>query len=69
MLNGIGKMPATMVASMFGDLRRHNKLELPWFAGTVCKLGNELGIDTPANQFVYSALKLHANGKHPMLQQ
>ncbi len=55
--------PPAMVASMCGDLRRGNRLELPWLAGTVAKLGKELGIPTPANQFVYAALKLFANGR------
>ena len=55
--------PATMVASMCGDLRRGNRLELPWLSGTVAKLGEELGIPTPANHFVYAALKLYANGR------
>jgi 2-dehydropantoate 2-reductase len=57
-----------MVASMCGDLRRGNRLELPWLSGTVAQLGKELGIPTPANQFVYAALKLYANGRHPMAQ-
>jgi 2-dehydropantoate 2-reductase len=60
--------PPTMVASMCGDLRRGNRLELPWLAGTVAKLGKELGIATPANQFVYAALKLFANGRPPEAQ-
>jgi len=60
--------PPTMVASMCGDLRRGNRLELPWLAGTVAKLGKELGIPTPANQFVYAALKLFANGRPPEAQ-
>lgn len=60
--------PPTMVASMCGDLRRGNRLELPWLSGTVARLGKELGIPTPANQFVYAALKLHADGRHPQAQ-
>lgn len=55
--------PPAMVASMCGDLRRGNRLELAWLAGTVAKLGKELDIATPANQFVYAALKLFANGR------
>lgn len=55
--------PPAMVASMCGDLRRGYRLELPWLAGTVATLGKELGIATPANQFVYAALKLYANGR------
>jgi 2-dehydropantoate 2-reductase len=64
----IDSYPAGMVASMCGDLRRGNRLELPWLSGTVARLGKELGIPTPANQFVYAALKLYANGRHPMAQ-
>jgi 2-dehydropantoate 2-reductase len=51
------------VASMCGDLRRGNRLELPWLSGMVAKFGKELGISTPANQFVYAALKLYTNGR------
>jgi 2-dehydropantoate 2-reductase len=64
----VDSYPAGMVASMCGDLRRGNRLELPWLSGTVAQLGKELGIPTPANQFVYAALKLYANGRHPMAQ-
>jgi 2-dehydropantoate 2-reductase len=55
--------PPTMVASMCGDLRRGNRLELPWLSGMVAKFGRELGMPAPANQFVYAALKLYANGR------
>lgn len=59
-------LPADMIASMLGDLRRGNRLELPWLSGGVVRLGAELGVATPANRFVYAALKLHENGRHPM---
>jgi 2-dehydropantoate 2-reductase len=55
--------PPAMVASMCGDLRRGNRLELPWLSGHVAKIGKELGIATPANQFVYAALKPYADGR------
>lgn len=55
--------PPGMVASMCGDLRRGNRLELPWLSGMVAQFGKELGVPTPANQFVYAALKLYANGR------
>jgi 2-dehydropantoate 2-reductase len=61
-------LPPTMVASMCGDLQRGNRLELPWLAGTVATLGKELGIATPANQFVYAALKLFENGRPEQAQ-
>jgi 2-dehydropantoate 2-reductase len=67
-LRKIDGYPPAMVASMCGDLRRGNRLELPWLSGTVARLGRELGVPTPANQFVYAALKLHADGRHAMLQ-
>ncbi|MEO8005105.1 MAG: 2-dehydropantoate 2-reductase, partial [Betaproteobacteria bacterium] len=55
-MGNIDTIPATMVASMCGDLRRGNRLELPWLSGMVAKFGKELGVPTPANQFVYAAL-------------
>ncbi len=55
--------PPGMVASMCGDLRRGKRLELPWLSGTVAKLGDELRIPTPANHFVYAALKHFADGR------
>ena len=36
-----------------------------WLSGGVVRLGTQLGVPTPANRFVYTALKLHENGKHP----
>ena len=62
-MSKVDTYPATMVASMCGDLRRGNRLELPWLSGLVAKFGKELGIPTPANQFVYAALKLYADGR------
>ncbi|MGH8677791.1 MAG: 2-dehydropantoate 2-reductase [Burkholderiales bacterium] len=67
-LKTIDSYPPKMVASMYGDLWRGNRLELPWLSGTVSRYGKELGIPTPANQFVYTALKLHAEGRHPLSQ-
>lgn len=59
----VDKLPQGMIASMLGDLRRGNRLELPWLTGAVVRLGRELGVPTPANAFVYAALKLHADGR------
>jgi len=58
----IRSMPDHHMTSMGNDLLRGNRLELPWFAGKVVELGRRHGIATPANDFVYAALKLHANG-------
>lgn len=65
MLQRLDALPPEMVASMLGDLQRGNRLELPWLSGAVVKLGRELRVPTPSHEFVYAALKLHANGRHP----
>jgi len=61
----IRSMPDHHMTSMGNDLLRGNRLELPWFAGKVVELGRRHGIATPVNDFVYAALKLHANGAPP----
>lgn len=48
--------------SMALDLERGNRLELEVLNGTVVRLGEELGVETPINRFIYAALKLHARG-------
>lgn len=58
-------LPAAMISSMLGDLRRGNRLELPWLAGAVVRLGRELGVSTPMNSAVYAALKPYADGAVP----
>jgi 2-dehydropantoate 2-reductase len=58
----LNAMPDHHMTSMGNDLIRGNRLELPWFAGKVAELGRRHGIPTPVNAFVYTALKLHANG-------
>jgi 2-dehydropantoate 2-reductase len=47
---------------MGNDLLRGNRLELPWFASKVVELGRRHSIVTPANGFIYAALKLYVNG-------
>jgi 2-dehydropantoate 2-reductase len=56
------KLPGDLVASMLGDLRRGNPLELEWLSGTVARVGKALGISVPANSFIRAALTLHAAG-------
>ena len=55
-------MPAHHTTSMGNDLLRGNRLELPWFAGKVVELGRRHGVPTPANGFIYAALKPYVNG-------
>jgi 2-dehydropantoate 2-reductase len=56
------KMEPGMKASMAHDLERGNRLELDWLAGKVRQLGRALNIPTPANDAVYTVLKLHRSG-------
>jgi 2-dehydropantoate 2-reductase len=55
-------MPPHHTTSMGNDLLRGNRLELPWFAGKVVELGWRHGVETPANGFIYAALKPYVNG-------
>ena len=59
----VAQWPYDIRASMALDLERGKPLELPWLSGAVARLGRELGISTPANSFVYTALKLHVDGE------
>ncbi|MCZ6473129.1 MAG: 2-dehydropantoate 2-reductase [SAR324 cluster bacterium] len=54
--------PPEMKPSMLLDLERGRKIELDTFQGTTVRLGKELGVPTPINEFIYTALKLHAAG-------
>ena len=49
-------------ASMLVDLEHGRPLEVEWVAGTVCRLGDELGVPTPINRIIYAVLKPHAAG-------
>lgn len=59
----IDNLPEGMRASMAIDLSQGRRLELPWLSGAVVRLGNELGVPVPANDFVCRALKLHQMGE------
>jgi 2-dehydropantoate 2-reductase len=55
-------MPAYHMTSMGNDLLRGRQIELPWFAGKMVELGRRHTIATPANAFIYAALKPYVNG-------
>jgi 2-dehydropantoate 2-reductase len=63
LLQRLDGLPREMVASMLGDLERGNRLELPWLSGGVVQMGKALGVATPANGFVYAALKHYIDGR------
>ena len=55
-------LPDAMTSSMAGDRKRGNRLELDWLSGAVTRIGAEVGVATPANQFIVAALKLDSEG-------
>jgi 2-dehydropantoate 2-reductase len=58
----VNKVERGMKASMAHDLERGNRIELDWLAGKVRELGRAFNIPTPANDTVYTVLKLHRMG-------
>ena len=54
---------ADLLASMHMDLERGQPMELEALTGAVVRLGKEAGVPTPANSFIYAALKVHAQGR------
>jgi 2-dehydropantoate 2-reductase len=61
-LTAMRAMPAHHMTSMGNDLLHGNRLELPWFSGKVVELGRRHAVPTPANTFIYAALKPYVNG-------
>jgi 2-dehydropantoate 2-reductase len=57
--------PPMVIPSMAVDLMAGNRLELPWLGGRVRALGREHGILTPANDFIWAALKPFLSGRAP----
>lgn len=55
--------PPMVMPSMAVDLVAGNRLELPWLGGRVRELGREHGIPTPANDFIWAALKPFLSGR------
>ena len=55
-------LPADMLTSMYQDLVRGNRLELPWLSGAVVTLGQQKGLTTPCNRAVADILELYVQG-------
>lgn len=55
-------LPVTMGSSMYTDLTRGNRLELPWLSGAVVDMGKTLGVPTPINAQIVDALAPFADG-------
>jgi len=52
----------TMTSSLAQDLAAGKRLELEALNGAASRMGRELGVATPVNDFVYAALVLHGEG-------
>lgn len=61
-LDALMTMDPGMRASMSRDLEHGNRLELDWLGGHLRQLGRKHGIPTPANDTVWTVLKLHRMG-------
>ena len=57
-------LPPAMTASMYTDLIRGNRLELPWLSGAVVDMGKALGVPTPCNSRVVAELAALVGGAH-----
>ena len=57
------RIPWEYQISTHVDLDRGGPLELEALNGAVVRMGKELGVPTPVNQFLYTVLKPHINGK------
>ena len=55
-------LPAEMTASMYQDLLRGNRLELPRLSGSVAELGEQMGIPVPRNRAVTDIRALYVAG-------
>ena len=52
-------LPIDMTSSMHHDLEAGNPLEVAWLSGAVARFGFELGVPTPVNQVVFTALEAY----------
>ncbi|MEJ2668485.1 MAG: 2-dehydropantoate 2-reductase, partial [Deinococcales bacterium] len=55
-------MQPSMTSSLAQDLAAGKPLELEALNGAASRLGRELGVPTPVNDFIYAALALHVGG-------
>jgi 2-dehydropantoate 2-reductase len=58
----VDTLPAGMAASMYHDLMRGGRLELPWLSGAVVSLGERFGVPTPRNRTVADILAPYETG-------
>ena len=55
-------LPPEMTSSMHQDLKRGNRLEVPWLSGAVVRLGEAAGVPTPLNRAIWGVLAPYQDG-------
>ncbi|HMN30381.1 MAG TPA: ketopantoate reductase C-terminal domain-containing protein, partial [Caldilineaceae bacterium] len=55
-------LPGSFKPSMLVDLEHGRRIEVEALNGTLSRLGREVRIPTPVNDFIYACLKPYANG-------
>jgi 2-dehydropantoate 2-reductase len=55
-------LPASMTSSMHSDLKRGNRLELPWLSGAVYRMAKDHNVSTPLNRAVTDILEPYVLG-------
>ena len=63
----VDQLPYTMTSSMFHDLEKGNRIELPWLSGGIVSLAGKAGLPVPANTFVAGVLAPFAMGVKPQV--
>jgi 2-dehydropantoate 2-reductase len=64
-VNFVKNAPATLKPSMLIDLEHERRLEVEALNGKISRLGKEVGVPTPVNDFIYACLKPYMNGRQP----
>lgn len=54
----LSQIPAENKASTVQDILNRRKTEVDMFAGTIIRLGKEVGVPTPINDFLYHGIKI-----------
>jgi 2-dehydropantoate 2-reductase len=62
LLEMAGNFPPHYKPSMLVDLERGNRLEIEALNGSLCRIGKQVGISTPVNDFIYACLQPFADG-------
>lgn len=63
LLEVAGNFPPYYKPSMLLDLERGNRLEIEALNGSLCRIGKQVGISTPVNDFIYACLQPYADGQ------